>query len=111
MARAPDHVDELIGQWRAERPDLDLEAMATFGRLGRGRGPAGRSIEEVFARHGLNLGEFDVLAAARTSNSPRLRPWRANTSSMDRPAGPLPRPRRPKVAMASRSRSGRSARH
>ena len=30
-----DAVDRVIAQWTAERPDLDLAAMATFGRLGR----------------------------------------------------------------------------
>jgi DNA-binding MarR family transcriptional regulator len=67
---AADHVDELIDQWRSQRPDLDLDPMATFGRLGRVMTHAGRSIEGVFARHGLNVGEFDVLAALRRAGDP-----------------------------------------
>jgi DNA-binding MarR family transcriptional regulator len=65
-----DHVDELVDQWRSQRPDLDLDPMATFGRLGRVMAHAGRSIEDVFARHDLNVGEFDVLAALRRSGEP-----------------------------------------
>jgi DNA-binding MarR family transcriptional regulator len=68
----PDAVDAVIEQWRAERPDLDLEAMATFGRLGRLHAHASRSLDAVFARHGLQLGEFDVLAALRRAGPPHV---------------------------------------
>src|SRR5690349_2401527 len=44
--------------------------MATIGRLGRLHALAGRSIEDVFATHGLNAGEFDVLAALRREGDP-----------------------------------------
>jgi DNA-binding MarR family transcriptional regulator len=66
-------VDELIGQWRAERPDLGdgaYEAMATIGRLGRIAAILGPLVERVFAEHGLGRGEFDVLAALRRSGTP-----------------------------------------
>jgi DNA-binding MarR family transcriptional regulator len=66
----PDAVDAVIEQWRRERPDLDLDAMATFGRLGRLHAHAVRSLDAVFARHGLQVGEFDVLAALRRSGTP-----------------------------------------
>ena len=65
-----DHVDRLIEQWARERPDLELEPMATIGRLGRLHALATRSIADVFARHGLQIGEFDVLAALRRSGDP-----------------------------------------
>lgn len=65
-----DDVDRHIAQWRTERPDLPLDAMATFGRLGRVMGLAAPAIEAVFARHGLTTGEFDVLAALRRSGDP-----------------------------------------
>lgn len=65
-----DAVDELIDQWRRERPDLSLEPMATFGRLGRFMAFANRSIETVFAEYGLGIGEFDVLAALRRAGDP-----------------------------------------
>jgi DNA-binding MarR family transcriptional regulator len=66
----PDHVDRLIEQWQRERPDLALAPMAIFGRLGRLYALATRSIEAVFRRHGLDIGEFDVLAALRRSGEP-----------------------------------------
>jgi len=65
-----DHVDQLVEQWRAVRPDLDLAPMATFGRLGRIQAHSSRAIEAVFERHGLSIGEFDVLAALRRSGTP-----------------------------------------
>ncbi|MGK2949098.1 MAG: MarR family winged helix-turn-helix transcriptional regulator [Acidimicrobiales bacterium] len=65
-----DPVDDMLGAWRQARPDLDLEAMATFGRLGRIHLRTSRAIEAVFERHGLSTGEFDVLAALRRAGSP-----------------------------------------
>lgn len=67
---APDAVDAIAAQWRRERPDLDLEAMAVIGRLGRLAAVLEREIEVVFAAHGLQRGEFDVLAALRRSGEP-----------------------------------------
>ncbi|WP_174551106.1 MarR family winged helix-turn-helix transcriptional regulator [Nocardia alba] len=66
----PDAVDAITAQWRRERPDLELEAMAVFGRLGRLMGIATARIETVFTAHGLQRGEFDVLAALRRSGAP-----------------------------------------
>ncbi|KAF0847351.1 MarR family winged helix-turn-helix transcriptional regulator [Nocardia caishijiensis] len=65
-----DVVDAIAAQWRRERPDLDLEAMAVFGRLGRLLNVATARIESVFTAHGLQRGEFDVLAALRRSGEP-----------------------------------------
>lgn len=66
----PDAVDAIAAQWRRERPDLDLTAMAVFGRLGRLMTVAMARIEAVFTAHGLQRGEFDVLAALRRSGAP-----------------------------------------
>ncbi|MEV6217913.1 MarR family transcriptional regulator [Nocardia sp. NPDC051833] len=66
----PDAVDAIAAQWRRERPDLDLAAMAVFGRLGRLMVVATARIEAVFTAHGLQRGEFDVLAALRRSGAP-----------------------------------------
>ena len=66
----PDEIDAITDQWARERPDLDLTAMAVFGRFGRVAMLAGRAVEEVFARHGLRSGEFDVLAALRRAGQP-----------------------------------------
>lgn len=71
----PDPVDRLVEQWRRERPDLDLDAMATVARLGRLSALAGPLVEACLAGHGLSVGEFDVLAALRRSGAPfRLTP-------------------------------------
>ncbi|PKV81437.1 MarR family winged helix-turn-helix transcriptional regulator [Nocardia fluminea] len=68
--READVVDAITAQWQRERPDLELEAMAVFGRLGRLLTVATARIESVFTAHGLQRGEFDVLAALRRSGSP-----------------------------------------
>lgn len=87
-ARMHDQVDELIAQWAVERPDLELAPMATFGRLGRLAVLAGRSIEAVFATHGLTTGEFDVLAALRRNGDPFvMTPTELATTLMLSPAG------------------------
>ncbi|MEU8899845.1 MarR family transcriptional regulator [Nocardia sp. NPDC048505] len=69
-AAKQDPVDLITAQWRRERPDLDLEAMAILGRLGRLLTLAMPKIEAVFTAHGLQRGEFDVLAALRRSGEP-----------------------------------------
>ncbi|MGK8522930.1 MarR family winged helix-turn-helix transcriptional regulator [Nocardia asteroides] len=70
IERKTDAVDAIVAQWERERPDLDLEAMAVVGRLGRVFLVAQREIEAVFGKHGLQRGEFDVLAALRRSGEP-----------------------------------------
>ena len=65
-----DAVDAVISQWQQERPDLDLGAMATFGRLGRLAALASAAIEAVPLAHGLTLGEADVLWCLRRSGPP-----------------------------------------
>ncbi|WP_068031946.1 MarR family winged helix-turn-helix transcriptional regulator [Nocardia mexicana] len=68
--RSRDAIDTITAQWRRERPDLELEAMAIVGRLGKLNLVAGRAIDAVFVAHGLQRGEFDVLAALRRSGAP-----------------------------------------
>ncbi|MBF6146049.1 MarR family winged helix-turn-helix transcriptional regulator [Nocardia nova] len=68
--RQTDAVDAIVAQWERERPDLDLAAMAVLGRLGRLYVLAERAIDAVFTAHGLQRGEFDVLAALRRSGEP-----------------------------------------
>lgn len=66
----PDEIDAISDQWARERPGLDLTAMSIFGRFGRVALLAGKAVDEVFAKHGLRSGEFDVLAAMRRSGKP-----------------------------------------
>lgn len=62
-----DAVDRLIGQWQRERPDLDLSAMATIGRVKRCAALLQPKLEAVFKEYGLSFWEFDVLATLRRS--------------------------------------------
>jgi DNA-binding MarR family transcriptional regulator len=65
-----DAVDRITAQWHRERPDLDTEPMAVFGRIYRLSRAMGDRIEQVYARFGIGRGEFDVLAALRRSGEP-----------------------------------------
>ncbi|MBF8187597.1 MarR family transcriptional regulator [Nonomuraea sp. K274] len=65
-----DAIDGILEQWRRERPDLDLTAMGVFGRLAQVMRVMEPRVEQVFTRHGLRQGEFDVLAALRRSGPP-----------------------------------------
>lgn len=65
-----DPVARLVERWRQLRPDLEFDPMASFIRLGRFHDLATRSIEDTFAAHGLNIGEFDVLASLLRADPP-----------------------------------------
>jgi DNA-binding MarR family transcriptional regulator len=67
---ASDAVDRIAEQWHRERPDLDTEPMAVFGRIYRLSRAMGDRVERVYARFGIGRGEFDVLAALRRSGEP-----------------------------------------
>lgn len=67
-----DYVDHLLEQWGRRRPDIDVSAMAVFGRITRAERFVARSLESVFARHGLQKGRFDVLAALRRAGPPYI---------------------------------------
>ncbi|WP_309072224.1 MarR family winged helix-turn-helix transcriptional regulator [Arthrobacter sp.] len=78
-----DHVDEIVQQWRTERPDLDVSPMHVVGRLSRVTQQVDRRLEENFARHGLDAGSFDVLATLRRNGAPfRLSPKELAASAM-----------------------------
>jgi DNA-binding MarR family transcriptional regulator len=64
-----DGVDQLIDQWRREKPDLPVDAMEILARFGRVAALGERKIAAVIAGFGLKLGEFDVLATLRRSGS------------------------------------------
>jgi DNA-binding MarR family transcriptional regulator len=86
--RERDVVDEMVEAWARVRPDLELAPMGTIGRLGRIHGRASRAIEAVFEQHGLDTGEFDVLAALRRAGSPPARtPGELARSLMLSPGG------------------------
>lgn len=65
-----DHVDEIVAQWRRERPDLDVAPLALLGRLFRVVQLADAELAPEFARHGLQPGWFDLMAALRRAGTP-----------------------------------------
>lgn len=65
-----DVIDDFLAQWRRERPDLELAAMGTIGRLGRFVALAGRQIDATLEQHDLRVPEFDVLASLRRLGAP-----------------------------------------
>lgn len=78
-----DRVDVILEQWRRERSDLDTSAMGVIGRVNRLSALFGQSHAEVFARFGIDRGEFDVLATLRRSGAPyRLSPTQLFRSVM-----------------------------
>jgi DNA-binding MarR family transcriptional regulator len=65
-----DEVDELVSQWRAERPDLDVEPLQVLSRVSRLARHLDRARTSAFACHGLQVWEFDVLSALRRQGPP-----------------------------------------
>jgi DNA-binding MarR family transcriptional regulator len=73
--RQRDHVHHVLEQWRLELPGLDRSPMGVVGRISRLAQLLQAELEPVFADHGVNGGEFDVLAALRRAGRPyRLKP-------------------------------------
>lgn len=68
--RLPDAVDAILAQWGRERPDLEVSAMGTIGRINRCAALLRRKLDETFADFDLTGGEFDVLATLRRSGAP-----------------------------------------
>ncbi|WP_380281866.1 MarR family winged helix-turn-helix transcriptional regulator [Kitasatospora purpeofusca] len=83
MAEHTDHVDRVVRQWGAERPDLDVSPMEVIGRLKRLSRLVDAELKETFARHDLDFASFDVLATLRRSGPPyRLTPTGLMRSAM-----------------------------
>ena len=57
-------------QWRRERPELDTEPLALFGRLFRCMRLADSALTDGLAAYDLQPGWFDILAALRRSGAP-----------------------------------------
>jgi DNA-binding MarR family transcriptional regulator len=65
-----DHVDFVMDQWRKECPELDVSSMAVSSRVFRLSTLAAHDVERRYKTHGLNHGEFDVLATLYRSGPP-----------------------------------------
>jgi DNA-binding MarR family transcriptional regulator len=70
VVREHDHVDALVEQWRRERPDLDVTALALVGRLFRVARLLDPPLAATLAENGLQPGWFDILAALRRAGEP-----------------------------------------
>lgn len=69
--KSEDHVDFILKQWALERPDLDMKAMGTIGRIHRLSSIFFYNVhKEVFESHGLATQDFDVMAALLRSGKP-----------------------------------------
>jgi DNA-binding MarR family transcriptional regulator len=78
-----DGVDQIIEQWRRERPDLDPEPIGVIGRISRLAREIEQELERVYREHGLEPGWHDVLATLRRQGPPyQLRPGEFGSSLM-----------------------------
>jgi DNA-binding MarR family transcriptional regulator len=83
-----DVIDELLAQWRRQRPDLDFAPMGTIGRLHRFIALSSKAIDTTLDQHGLSVADFDVLAALRRIGEPYIAtPTLLTRSVMLSPAG------------------------
>src|SRR5579862_7595440 len=65
-----DEVDDLVAQWQAQRPDLDVEPLHVLSRVSRLARHLDIARRAAFAGHGLETWEFDVLSALRRAGPP-----------------------------------------
>ena len=65
-----DEVDDLVAQWRQERPDLDVSPLQVLSRLSRLARHLDRARRAAFAAQNLEPWEFDVLSALRRQGPP-----------------------------------------
>lgn len=78
-----DRIDERRAQWAEELPSVDTTGMAILGRARWLTLKVRPSIEAVFAKRGLDAGEFDVLGTLLRNGPPyRLRPTELYRSLM-----------------------------
>jgi DNA-binding MarR family transcriptional regulator len=83
LMNPPDDVSRFRAQWARELPDLDTSGMDILGRARRIVLRSRPAIEAVFAGHGIDAGEFDVLSTLCRSGAPyALRPTELYKSLM-----------------------------
>lgn len=71
MSRQMDRAARAAAQWRREMPQMDVSAMEVIGRLHEYALRLDREqLAPLFAAHGLQRGEFDVLATLRRAGAP-----------------------------------------
>lgn len=65
-----DQIDRIVALWRRVRPDLDPASTEVIGRIVRMEYFITRRVLQDLSRYGINVGEFDVLAALRRRGEP-----------------------------------------
>jgi DNA-binding MarR family transcriptional regulator len=76
-------MDEILSQWRRERPDLNTAALGLLGRLFRAAHLADTALAEGLVGHDLRMGWFDLLAALRRAGVPyELNPTKLMRTTM-----------------------------
>jgi DNA-binding MarR family transcriptional regulator len=63
-----DGVDRIIAQWAQVHPQMNVSPMGVLGRLSRLTRHFERDLQGVFSAHGLQPGEFDILATLRRAD-------------------------------------------
>ncbi|MFO0802614.1 MAG: MarR family transcriptional regulator [Gemmataceae bacterium] len=66
---SPDAIDTLLDAWRTARPDLDPAPLGLVGRVIVLAKKLERSVDAALEKHGLTLGQFDILATLRRNGS------------------------------------------
>lgn len=69
-ATGTDEVDLIVEAWQRERPDVDVSPLHVLSRVSRLAKHLEVARRRAFADHGLDLWEFDVLAALRRAGKP-----------------------------------------
>jgi DNA-binding MarR family transcriptional regulator len=65
-----DEVDEIIGAWGRERPELDVSSVGVVSRVTRLAARFTAALEATFMAHGLTKATFDAVAALRREGAP-----------------------------------------
>jgi DNA-binding MarR family transcriptional regulator len=84
-----DHVDRVVQQWKAEKPDYDLAPVEIIGRAGRIMEHVDRALEAKFEEFQISRASFDVLAALRRSGKPYKLTQRDLMRSLFRTSGSM----------------------
>ena len=65
-----DEVDQILAAWARELPEADVSPLGSLSRISRLARHLDRARSAAFAAHGLEVWEFDVLAALRRAGRP-----------------------------------------
>lgn len=65
-----DRIDRLLGQWLAERPELDCSGLDVVARVQDAAKMLRRNEDEALEALGLHMWEYDVLSALRRQGEP-----------------------------------------